>query len=216
MIVKRYVNKDHVELVGGYFYLNRTQVEILHKNIYRLEFKHLYSSIIVGLYDEGYIKEEIEKLKLTDEIEKLKTYLFFEEKYKPQKEQWILFVNGFFGRLYAINSNLANTISGYIHPFWEELRNQTDNILLIDTDAIWYKDNLPQELFDKLGLQYITIPIDYFYLINIYTYIEVSNGELKTKGIERKTGITKENQIHLNNFKVLLRQDKINQILDEN
>ena len=83
---------------------------------------------------------------------------------------------------------------------------------------IWYKDSLPQELFNELGLSYRIIPIDYFYLIEFKykRYIEVCNGELKTKGIERKSGMSKEHQECLSKVKGLIREDKINQILDEN
>jgi len=216
-MIDRYIKEySPDDLIGGYLYLNKPQGEILHKNIYKLEFKNLYSYIIVGLYDNGYLKhKDIESFNLSEEIFKLKLYLTQPE---PHDDAWKFFVNGFYGKLYNYYSRQIPMISGYMYLFYEELRQQTHNILSIDTDTIWYKDSLPQELFNELGLPYRIIPIDYFYLIEFKykRYIEVCNGELKTKGIERKSGMSKEHQECLAKVKGLIREDKINQILDEN
>jgi hypothetical protein len=228
MIIERYVNKDNKELVGGFVHLNKKYTEILYKGVYKLEFKHLYSILIVRLYDAGYIKEEVvafaayfvhDALGFTEDIEKLKSYLFTQEHYQPKEEHWKFFVNGFFGKLYNRHANIANIIAIYMHLFYEELLEQTDNILYIDTDTIYYKDSLPQELLEELGLEYIITPVDYLYFLKKKCFVCVDETGFKAKGMIRKSGIMKEHQEIISNIKRIIlaeyRNKQINSILDE-
>jgi hypothetical protein len=50
MIIERYVNKNN-KVFGGFIHLNKKYTDILHKGVSKLEFKHLYSILIVRLYD---------------------------------------------------------------------------------------------------------------------------------------------------------------------
>jgi hypothetical protein len=81
-----------------------------------------------------------------------------------------------------------------MHPFYEELLEQTDNILYIDTNSIYYKDSLTQELLEELGLEYSIKPIDYFYILKKKCFVCIDETGFKTKGMERKSGIMKEHQ----------------------
>lgn len=219
MIIERYVNKDNKELVGGFVDLNKKYTEILYKGVYKLEFKHLYSILIVRLYDAGYIKEEVDAFGFTEDIDKLKSYLFTQEHYQPKEEYWKLFVNGFFGKLYNRHANIANIIASYMHPFYEELLEQTDNIFYIDTDTIYYKDSLPQELLEELGLEYRIKPIDYLYFLKKKCFVCVDETGFKAKGMIRKSGIMKEHQEIISNIKRIIlaeyRNKQIDSILDE-
>jgi hypothetical protein len=207
MIVERYVNKEQKELVGGFVYLDTSEVEKLHKNLYKLEFENLYANITIGLYDAGHIKnEDVSDLNL---VLDLKHYLANKSRYMENKILWSgfkLYVNSFFGKLYGKSPNIANVISLYMWPFYQELIGQTTNIIHIDTDAIIYKGSLPQELFEELGLKYTVTQVDYLYFIKKKTYIKSHNNELKVYGIEDKA--------HIDRFKGLIREQRINEIFE--
>jgi hypothetical protein len=98
--------------------------------------------------------------------------------------------------------------------FYQELNEKTDNIIYIDTDSITYKDSLPQELFKELGLKYTVSQVDYLYFIGKKRYIQVNDGILTTKGIERKGVIMEEHKPHLNKVKAAIREERINQIFE--
>jgi len=210
MIVERYVNKEQKELVGGFNYLDTSEVEKLHKNLYKLEFENLYANITIGLYDEGYIKDEdVPDLNLGQIVLDLKHYLANKSRYKENEISWSefkLYVNGFFGKLYGKFPNIANVISLYMWPFYQELIGQTTNIINIDTDAIIYKDSLPQELFEELGLKYTVTQVDYLYFIKKKAYIKSHNNELKVYG--------REDKAHIDRFKGLIREQRINEIFE--
>jgi hypothetical protein len=210
MIVERYVIKEQKQLVGGFNYLDTSEVEKLHKNLFKLEFENLYANIAVGLYDAGYIKDsDVADLNLNQVILDLKHYLANKSRYKESEtsfNEFKFYVNGFFGKLYNKSFNTANIIVLYMWTFYQELLEQTTNIIHIDTDSIIYKDSLPQELFKELGLKYTVSQIDYLYFIKKNTYIKSHNNEYKVYG--------REDKAHIDRFKGLMREERINQIFE--
>jgi hypothetical protein len=219
MIIERYINKNNKEGVGGFIQLDKKHTDILYKGVFKLEFKHLYPILIVRLYDTGYIKEETDDFGFTEDIEKLKSYLFTQEYYQPNEEEWKFFVYGFYIKLYNRHANIGNIIASYMHPFYEELLEQTDNILYIDTDTIYYKDSLPQELLEELGLEYIITPVDYLYFLKKKHFVCIDETGFRAKGMLRKSGIIKEHQEIIDEIKRIsigeYREKHISNLFDE-
>ena len=179
MIQRLYDRIDTENSKFGYIHYIPEYSNSIISDCNQLEFKTLYSCIIIQLWEYGIdfspvknldkLKSHLENRPSDNEIEKL--------------SEWKLFVNGFFGIIYRTDAELANLISGYAHQVLIELFNHNSNIIYMDTDAIYYTGGI--NMLD-IDLPYRINKLKYFFITGKKKIIRMlDDGEIQIRGFHK-------------------------------
>jgi hypothetical protein len=208
-------DKDYIRC--GFFWVNEDYKEILLEDINRLSFNSLYSNIIVGLYDSGYIDN-----KESSNIERIRYFLENKETIKEAEiyKNERLFVNSYFGILYKKYKDSANMIMKLLYLFYLDfIEDNKDSIVYINVDEIFYKGNVNVDI----GIGFIIENVDYLQVNAKGKYISYMEGELKLRGYRTVKNATQgsfayRNDVIVNEIKnkiiSRIRESKLNKILN--
>jgi hypothetical protein len=214
-LIERYkLDVDNPKGNGGFVWINSLFIEILTSDVKMLTFESLYSSLIVRLYDGGYIPKSEER-----QIEKIKYYLDNKTVLKltdtNKYEELRVFTNGYYGRLGYWNKNLSDLVTQYTYQMWEDIldRNKTSNkitIVYIDTDRIFFKGDL--DLFD-IDFKYEIENIDQIYFKRVKQYIISKDGLISKRGYHIKGPKKYDDEGVVSEMRSINRSKKIDSIL---
>jgi hypothetical protein len=209
-------DKDYIR--SGFCWVNEDYKEILLEDINRLSFNSLYSNIIVGLYDSGYIDN-----KESSNIERIRYFLENKETIKEVEiyKNERLFVNSYFGILYKKYKDSANMIMKLLYLFYLDfIRDNKDSIVYINVDEIFYKGNINVDI----GIEFIIEKVDYLQVNAKGKYITYMEGELKLRGYRTRVKNAQEGSFAYresvigdemkNKIISRIREDKLNKILN--
>ena len=183
-IIREFLDKSYC---GGFFELNSSYKGIhLEGEIIKLEFKRLYTHLIIKFFDEGLIGENIFESTLNklntnlDEIENLLAKGNYSE-----HENMLL--NSLFGLLSKNDYHSSIRISSYMYSILEYYYNKNfENILYIDTDTIYMTKFEDEDFIKSIGVPYNLSIINNIYFLRKKQYIFLDNLEIKTRGMSKK------------------------------
>jgi hypothetical protein len=200
---------------GGFCWLNEDYKEILLENVNILNFTSLYPNIIVGLYDNGYIKEEE-----SNNIERIRYFL--KNKHEIKKENIVYiqertFINSYFLYLNKKYGSLyTGLITQYMDIFYNDfVKENSNNLVYIDVDMIVYLNDIKMDI----GLEFFLEKCEFFQINSKKRYVSCIEGVLELKGYRnsKNNRIAKEN-VKLDEIKNKIiskrRENKLNKILN--
>jgi hypothetical protein len=206
----------------SFWHLPDTSKLQLYTNIKRIHLRELYATIYLNLYEQNIITKETEP-QIYNTIPKIKSWKENKHNLKEHDKKNLL---------YQINTSFYKLNNKYlIHQVLQNLYNtliKDNNIIYIDTDVI-YLNNTDNNIIKNLNKVYGNYPselhitnIDYLYIIRHKLLAEQIKNITKTN-LDRliihrqnntvKSKIVTDNIELLNNFNILIREDKLNKIL---
>lgn len=191
-MIKDFIFKDNINYnnLGGYYYINNEILNLLHINVYQITFDKLYRNIIIDMYNNGYIND-------LESINIIKNHISNSTEYFIFKDL-----------SYNKSKSYENIISYIYHMYDYILDNNKDNILIIDTDSIIFKDSLN---LNKVEYKYSIDEFKYFMAFDKKKYVFITN-EIKTVGFYDKYRNSEFKNRSLNNFKYQVRKHKLKNI----
>lgn len=190
-------DRNH-KIRGACAFLNEHSYDKWYSDIFIVDFKHLYPSIICKLINNGEIEFKIKELGIlylflyTNMGEIISHHVMSNNENNLSIFRVLMnFMYGLIGNYKKITSNIndCNKITGYTRPCFDSLRND-ENIIHVDVDIIHVKkitDELIEKL-DKLNLKYEINDVKVAHFIRVMKYATISeNDGLKIRGFEYKT-----------------------------
>lgn len=207
----------------SFWHLPDTSKLQLHTNIKRIDLKELYATIHLNLYEQNIITKETEPY-TTPIIPLIKEWKENKHNLTEHNKKHLL---------YQINSAYLKLNNKYL--IYQVLKNlytnltKDNNIIYIDTDVI-YLYNTTNDIITNLNKVYGNYPseltittLDYLYIIRHKLVAEQKEGITKTNldrlTIHRqnntvKSKITSDNIDLKQTFNILIREDKLNKLLE--
>lgn len=206
-IIREFLDKNDC---GGFCELNSSYKGIhIEDEIIKLEFKKLYTHLIIKFFDEGLIGEDIFDLVLNklntnlDEIENLLT----KDDYSEHEN---MLLNSLFGLLDKNDYHSSIRISSYIYSILEYYYNKNfENILYIDTDTIYMTKFEDEDFIKRIGIPYNLSIISNIYFIRSKKYIFLDNLEIKTRGMNKKQLELENVDLIMSEMKTIIRNKKL-------
>ena len=209
MILKKFLNKSNS---GGFCKLNYTYG--LESNIIKLEFKKLYTHLIIQFYEEGLITDIIDLilnrflLSINDIKELLKKDTFTEE------ENYLL--NGLYLNISRVDFDSATKISGYMYNVMEYFYDKNrSNILYIDTDIIYMKEVVDESFIKSIGIPYKISKIENIYFFRQKSYVFEEDYTIKIRGIGKLNSIEEDIVLKMkSDLQSRIRDEKLDELLN--
>jgi len=166
---------------GGFCEYNPKFSEVLiTDNIIKLEFKKLYSNLVVQFCEEGllgYITIESVINELGISFSYLKE-LVKKDIFSPEDN---IILNSLYGKL---DFHTSVRISGYIYSIMEYYFNEfRGSIIYIDTDIIFMTEFVGEDFIKSIGIPYSLNCVNQFYLHSKKRYLLEEGGSIITKGV---------------------------------
>ena len=200
----------------GVVHLNENKSKQILKDVNVIEFNYLYFNIIVGLYDNNMFGG-----KYTTEVERIRNFLTNRESYKKLNNYTytseLVFSNSFFGVLIKNDIEFAELISQYAKIMWNDIQsnNNSDDIIYIDTDMIFYKNDLNIRYINSEYFPYETKKLSYLWMEGKKKYVYLHDNKIKSKGFYFKSGRIDNIGINIESLlRSEQRSDKIGQLLN--
>lgn len=194
----------------------------LYNNIKRIDLRELYATIYLNLYDKGLITQQTEPY-ITTIIPLIRGWKTTKHLLNTEERKQLTS---------KINSSFLKLQNKYLlHQVLKNLYTKlttNNNIIYIDTDVI-YLNNTTNDIITNLNKVYGNYPseltitsLDYLYIIRHKLVAEQQEGITKTNidrlTIHRQNNTTKSKIISDNidlkqTFNILIREDKLNKLL---
>ncbi len=182
-------------------------------NVSKLEFRHLYLNVIVFLFNHKVLNfgNDVDTIQRIQEVEQLlnnENKSDFEEYLKQGK-----FIRKSYLHIFEKYPKEISKMHHFIHLMFNDLRDDNPNIIEIDTDMIFYED----EIDIQFDWKYSISKLIYFLPIKIKKSLSInSKFEIESRGMYNGVSSSqkeKENTF-LNNLLISrIREDKIDLIL---
>jgi len=203
-MIQRYIDRLGEKGSGGFFvWLDYSMSCKILKNVKVLCFNKLYPTILMILYKKGIINIP------EDDAKKMDHYLNNIDLIKDDIDR--MFVNGYYSK---IDIDGRYKISYYAYLMYEEILEKNENIIYIDTDSIYYIDNI--DLFD-IDLPFKIEELDYFVIANKKRFVQYNSKKciFEEKGFGRKTtGLSTKSDKYISEIRAEIRSDKLEKILN--
>ena len=209
-IIREFLDKSYC---GGFCELNSSYKGIhLEGEIIKLEFKKLYTHLIIKFFDEGLIGEYIFESTLNklntnvDEIENL----LIKDNYSEHES---MLLNSLFGLLGKNDYHSSIRISSYMYSILEYYYNKNfENILYIDTDIIYMTKFEDEDFIKSIEVPYNLSIISNIYFIRKKKYIFLDNLEIKTRGMNKKQLELENIDLIMSEMRATIRNKKLKEL----
>lgn len=151
------------EYRGPYYYTNRYCINILYRNIKKMELDSIYANITIELYDNNILDKRYINI---DDINKVKYYLSNRNTLKNENPQKYIelrsFTNSYYSKVYRNSKDNSNAIVNYTYNIIEHIHNTNKHsIIHIDTDVIHYSNDL---ILTDINISYDIVDVPYYEL----------------------------------------------------
>ncbi len=199
------------EYRGVYCYTNKSSINILYRNVKKMEFENMYANIAIDLYDNNILDKRYIDSK---DINKLRYYLSNRDIIKDENfEKYIElrdFTNSYYSKIYRNSQENSTTIIKYAYNIINHIHitNQY-SILNIDCDVIHYNADL---ILTDIDISYDIVDVPYYKITDIRKTIEVNkSGGFKVRGYHKNKQLINE----INEIKVEIREDNLKLLLSQ-
>lgn len=197
------------EYRGSYYYTNRYCINILYRNIKKMDIDSMYANIIIDLYDNNILDKRYINSK---DIDKVKYYLSNRNTIKNENPQKYIelrtFTNSYYSKVYRYSKYNSNAIVNYAYNIIEHIHNNNKHsIIHIDTDVIHYNNDL---ILTDIDINYDIVDVPYYKILDVRRTIEVDkNGKFKIRGYFKNKKAINE----INEMKVEIREYNLELLL---
>ena len=221
-LLEKYVNKINIsdDRKGtGFNWLNSNIAQIPQSGVKKLEFSHLYPTLITGLIELDWHKNTKESVRLTfdgfrDFFNKFQKNMDVIKKDKALYKEYKTKANSFYGKLdlmslFGHSPNYSGYLSQYVKFYYTDLiEKNKDKILYIDTDQIFYKGEI--DLLD-FPTPYEIKNIDYILFAGKKKFVYLKEDKISIFGEKYQWSEVESNNC-VKRLKSFVRQDKINKL----
>lgn len=186
-LIEKYVNNINLDGLDGPYYgsfiwIDELNKGMIHKNIKCIEFESLYQNLLIYFHDSGLLKS----YNINIDIEIINKIRYFIDNKKTLPDSYRIESNELFSNLlFDRNSRkIIGIFTKYMKQYYKEIiEYNRDNILYIDTDQVFYINDI--NMID-INLPYNNLNIDLFIYDRIKKYCIIKDGIFKMKGIREK------------------------------
>lgn len=221
-LLDKYVNKINIsdDRKGENFnWLNPNIAQIPKCSVKKLQFSHLYPSLICGFIELDWHKNTKESVRLTfenfrDFFNKFQKDFNIIKKDKNLYKEYKTKANSFYGKLdlmtlFGHSPNYSGYLSQYLKFYYSDLiEKNLDKILYIDTDQIFFTGEI--DLLD-FPTSYELENIDYVLFAGKKKYVYLKENKINIFG-EKYQWSESESSKCVTRLKVFARQNKIKEL----
>jgi hypothetical protein len=172
----------------------------LYENITRVDFIGLYTSILIGLFDDGLLEE-----KWKEDIDRVRWFLKNRNDLKllspDEYRQWKVHCNSLYSKI------KSPYVVEYMSMFYSDLLEKYRGIVYIDVDRFYI--NSDKEIEELKIFNHSIEKVNYFYAEELKKYIEQDkNGEITSSGFRDE----KKKEYLVNIIKQEIRRRKLDNL----